>query len=75
MYAYLLNLCFAYLPLLVVAILVWWGMLRWLDHLGGVNFKRDVLPTILQRDPGRYYGHRLIAVALIVYGIFQAVRF
>lgn len=72
---YLLTLLFAYCPLLAAAILVWWLMLRWLDWLGGVKFKRDVLPSILEKDPGEYFGRRLNAVAIIVGCIFIAVRF
>lgn len=75
MYDYLVANALAYLPLLAVAILAWWGMLRWLDHLGGIRFRRDVLPRILQDGPGIYFGARLIAVAIIVYGVLGAVRF
>lgn len=74
---YFASLAFAYLPLLVVAIMVWWLMLRFLDWLGGIKFKRDVAPGI-RRDPlgsAIYFGARLIAVAIVVYGVFGAVRF
>jgi hypothetical protein len=74
---YFANLAFAYLPLLFVAVLVWWLLLRWLDWLAGGNFKSNVAP-IIRRDAlasGVYYGARLIAGALLVSAVFGAVRF
>ena len=67
-----LNLAFA-----VAAVLVWWGSLRWLDHVRG-RFKQEGGPlSIIHRDPraaADYYGKRLIGAAIVVGLVLSSVR-
>jgi hypothetical protein len=74
---YALAQLFAYGPIAVAAILIWWGMLRWLDWLAGIRFKQNVAPVIRGDGVGAgiYFGARCIAVALVVASVFGAVRF
>jgi hypothetical protein len=74
---YALAQILAYGPIAVAAILVWWGMLRWLDRLGRIVFSRDIMPKLAKTGIGSgiYFGARCIAVALVVAAVFGAVRF
>lgn len=67
-----LNLAFA-----GAAIFVWWGTLRWLDHLKG-RFQEEGGPlSIIHGDPraaADYYGKRLIGAAIVVGLVLSSVR-
>lgn len=53
---------------LFVAVSAFWGLLRWLDWLGKIKFKIDIMPG-LKGNPiaaAIYFGARILAVAIII---------
>lgn len=72
---YLATLPALYGPFLL-CFLGWWFNLRVLDWLGGVNFRRDVMPKICDGNLAIaiYFTGRAVAVALLWAAIFGTVR-
>jgi hypothetical protein len=58
---------------LFAAISAFWAVLRWLDRLAGLEFRRGVMPVILETSPGAafYFGARIIAVAIVVSAVLS----
>lgn len=51
-----------------LAVVVWWGLLRFLDIIGKLQFKQDVIPLLKSNAIAAaiYFGARALAAALIV---------
>jgi hypothetical protein len=63
----------------ILALLLWWGTLRWFDKLRS-RFQTDQNGplAIIHRDPratADYYGKRLVAAAILVGFVLSTVRF
>lgn len=44
-----------------------WAVLRWLDHLGGISFKADIVPALFATNGvGVYYGLRFVGVCYLI---------
>ena len=59
-----------------LALMLWWGVLRFLDIVSGVRFQHDILAQ-LKTSPlacGVYYGLRCLAAAIVVGLVLSTVR-
>lgn len=55
------------LVMIPVGVLTAWGILRGLDKLSGVNFRKDVITTMpFSNGLGVYYGLRFFGVCYLV---------